>query len=154
MTRAKNDWVAPVKMFQDLITREFSIELQYKDMRGAAGTIRVPRDQADDPRGPKRTLLRLGATLPANWLDDLRDALSRTDLPVVQTTSVCGWYGNAYVRKHMVLGNRGAIRPLSPELKCEMVGGTAKAWKAGLEPICARSHYLTFAIAVAARRGR
>ncbi|MBA4790233.1 MAG: DUF927 domain-containing protein [Rhizobiales bacterium] len=149
MTRAKNEWMVPIRMYQDLTTREFSIELQYQDLLGTTGSIRVSRDEADDPRGAKKRLLALGVPLPATWLNDLRAALSRVDLPVVQTTSVGGWFGNAYVREHAILGDRGTIRPLHPELKSEAVGGTAKAWKSGLTPICERSHYLTFAIAVA-----
>ena len=149
MTRAQRKWVRAREIHLDIDSGEFFVKVAFKKIDGGIGKATIPRSQMDDPRGAKTKLASLGADIPAEWIDDMKDVLSASDCKIVETTSICGWRDRmAYVLPDRVLGMQGRMRAAKPELRRTSCKGTSKAWKSGMRRPCSGSSYLTFTLAL------
>ncbi|MEP9368205.1 DUF927 domain-containing protein [Xanthobacter sp. VNH20] len=151
MTRAKTPWVRACMLHHNLDDGDWFVCVIFEKVDGSEGRMLLPRSQMDDPRGAKRTLVAQGAKIPTDtdWLENLRHALSAENCPIVESTAVCGWHKGAYILKDRIVGKKGHLHPLVPELRSTLRNGTTKAWRLGFEEPCAESSYLTFVIAAA-----
>lgn len=148
MTRAPKPWVRPLQIHQNIDTGGYFVKVEFDKIGGGIGTVSIDRSQMDDPRGAKRTLAQLGARIPPDWLEDLKSALAVESCQLVATTSVSGWHGtHTFVLKDCILGERGNLRPIAPELRATLSRGKIVAWKNGLRSACAGSSYLVFTLA-------
>lgn len=143
-------------VIRDIDTSTYFVDLQFRDINGEIGTLRIERAQISEPSRVIGPLLRAGAVLP----DDKKEALSligaalrSSPLEQYSITQRGGWHQGAYVSPCETYGGgAGAPRFAGPSAIDPTFGlsrGTSEAWMQGMAEPCQRSAYLTFAICVA-----
>jgi hypothetical protein len=139
----------------DLDTNRYSIELEFRDVRGNWSRDLLPRNFIRSGVSALDALLDRGAQLPtgAGAGAQLASLLSVVPRRTYEITGKTGWHNKSFVLPDITIGPEADTLIHASRKSAKPVGvhvqGTLDAWVDGLKEPCRASSYLTFGIGVA-----